>query len=302
MLRSLRWEIYVAAFLACAAIATVPGLMRYATDLHPHQDYRGPLWVQVVVARYAEDVSWLRHLPFTDVIVYDKNDLGDTTSGDPPANARVVKLPNVGRCDHTYLHHIVSHYDRMADVTLFLPGSCADFKDKWSKMEWVVGHVSKTGDSAFPVHGHTRRPIHRALHRFRLSSYRASHTANSGVNPESRLQLCPDRPLGKWWVANGLPDEHDIVYQGIFAVSRRHIAQQPKARYAKLLKYVDSHSNPEAGHYLERAWMAVFHPIPRSCRSPLIRDWDDSTWVFRGVLVAVLGVALLVLSKKKSLR
>jgi hypothetical protein len=29
-------------------------------------------------------------------------------------------LANVGRCDHTYLHHIVERYEALADGTLFL--------------------------------------------------------------------------------------------------------------------------------------------------------------------------------------
>ena len=32
-------------------------------------------------------------------------------------------------------------------------------------------------------------------------------------------------------------------------------------RYEKLLSAVERHSNPEVGHYIERSWAAIFHPL-----------------------------------------
>lgn len=68
--------------------------------------------IDVVVARYKEDVSWLENEVFLglNVFVYNKFYDGD------------LKLPNVGRESHTYLHHIIKHYDNLADVTTFLQG------------------------------------------------------------------------------------------------------------------------------------------------------------------------------------
>lgn len=54
----------------------------------------------------------------------------------------------------------------------------------------------------------------------------------------------------------------DIHGRSTFAVSREHIHQHPKHWYEKLLAAVSNHSNPEDGHFLERSWVAVFHPIP----------------------------------------
>lgn len=72
-----------------------------------------------------------------------------------------------------------------------------------------------------------------------------------------------------------------VVWQGMFAVHRDHVRQRSRDGYARLCAYVDHHSgptsffmpgaqkkpdsNPEAGHYLERAWLAVFAPIPTRC-------------------------------------
>lgn len=314
-------------------------------------------WVQVVVARYAEDVSWLANLPFQDIVVYDKFDKAAAEEaeaeaeadadpetdpeepepeteaeavvdsdgpvvlfapprpkkrrstqprrrrqrqpsaltddhGNPPPSARVERLPNVGRCDHTYLHHIVHGWDRLADVTIFVPGSCATSRSKWNKLQWIVSQVGRTGDSAFPVDLQTDDPVYMQLGDFMLNSYQASAPSNAAVNPETSLQLCKHRPFGIFYYAAfpELPPVHEVVYQGVFAVSRRHIQQHGRERYERLLAYLDTHSNPEAGHYMERSWLAAFYPVPRDCMSLPVneRELERKQAVFVAALVAAL--------------
>jgi hypothetical protein len=71
--------------------------------------------LQLVVSRYGENVSWTHNLDAVPVVVYDK--------GDAQAPGA---LPNVGREAHTYLHHIVTHYEHLADVTVFVQGEPFD--------------------------------------------------------------------------------------------------------------------------------------------------------------------------------
>ena len=66
----------------------------------------------VVVAHCDEDLAWMQALdPELGKFVYSK---GKNIVGE--------KLPNVGRDYHTYLTHIVRHYDSLSDVTFFLQG------------------------------------------------------------------------------------------------------------------------------------------------------------------------------------
>lgn len=67
--------------------------------------------VEVVVARYREDVSWTAALGLP-VTIYDK-------SGQPGPLA----LPNIGREAHTYLTHILRRYDSLAAYTVFVQGA-----------------------------------------------------------------------------------------------------------------------------------------------------------------------------------
>jgi hypothetical protein len=51
-----------------------------------------------------------------------------------------------------------------------------------------------------------------------------------------------------------------VNYSGIFGIGKKHIIQHPKAYYEKLIQELNTHSNPEVGHYFERSWAAIFHP------------------------------------------
>jgi hypothetical protein len=66
--------------------------------------------IDVVVARYNEDTTWMSALFHPRIFVYNKGD------GPEP------RLPNVGREAHTYLHHILENYDRLPDWTFFTQG------------------------------------------------------------------------------------------------------------------------------------------------------------------------------------
>lgn len=281
----------VAALLVAALATDDPD---FATDLSVYSPL-DKVHVQVVVARYAEDLTWLRKLPFHDIVVYNKNDRArDTTMGSLPPTARVVNLPNVGRCDHTYLYHIVTQWDNLADVTLFVPGSCPTFSAKWRKLNWVVAHISRTGGSAFPVDEVNARPVHEAHGSFHMDSYQATARINASANPENHLHPAEHRPFRVFFQEHfpEMPPVHEVMYKGVFAVSRQHIRQTPKKRYAKLMRSLGTHSNPEAGHFMERAWMAAFYPVPEECTS-VTHAWDDGwdgTWFVLATAVVMVGV------------
>lgn len=76
--------------------------------------------VHVVVAKYNEDVSWIKNLKYP-VFVYDK-------SSNPIDNS--FRLSNIGREAHTFLYYIVSNYNSLADYTIFLQGNPYDHAKK----------------------------------------------------------------------------------------------------------------------------------------------------------------------------
>lgn len=74
--------------------------------------------MDIVVAKFREDVSWTNELTNKHrVFIYDK-------SGEP--STPYIPLPNRLREAGTYLHHIVEHYDDLAEYTMFLQGNPFD--------------------------------------------------------------------------------------------------------------------------------------------------------------------------------
>jgi len=74
--------------------------------------------IQIVVARYNEDVEWTRQFP--NVIIYNK---GEPLEG---FDNVIEGVPNVGREGHTYYKYICDHYDNLCDHTIFLQGRSND--------------------------------------------------------------------------------------------------------------------------------------------------------------------------------
>ena len=101
---------------------------------------------------------------------------------------------------------------------------------------------------------------------FNLTEYTCQNPANAKLNPESELLLSPIRPFGKWYLHNfGDIPTNILSYYGIFSIIKSHVKQHTKEYYLNLLYYLYTHSNPEEGHYFERAWAAVFYPIQDEC-------------------------------------
>ena len=215
--------------------------------------------IEIVVARYNEDLKWLGEAPFNKypVIIYNKGSNDDFIKW---KNIKeIVNLENVGKCDHTYLYHIIRNYYNLADVTIFLPGSNdTDYKSDKSKI--LLGAVEQHGDTVFV--GERYDDIKIEKYNFKLDKYITKYSKNKSLNPESTLKLASVRPFGKWFESRfGDIKINYISYGGIIAISKRDIQQHPVSRYENLIKELETSSNPEVGHYFERAWAAVFHPL-----------------------------------------
>jgi hypothetical protein len=214
--------------------------------------------IEIVISRYNENLHWLNHEPFNKYknIIYNKGPNDDFYKTN---NIKVVNLENIGRCDHTYLFHIIENYDNLADITVFLPGSI-DISNKTKKAILQVELVEKHQNTVF-IGGYYDN-VKRNLYDFKLDIWSASHPNNCALNNECQLTPANIRPFGKWY------DTHfpgiDVQYTsnlGILGISKDHILQHKKSYYENLIKELNNSSNPEVGHYFERSWNAVFYPL-----------------------------------------
>lgn len=218
--------------------------------------------VEIVISRYSEDLEWLKTEPFNSyscsITIYNKGNNEDFYK--PENTKEIIKLPNVGRCDHTYLYHIIKNYDKLEDIVVFLPGS-TEMEKKQKKATILLGEIEKHNSAVF-VDIQRHEDVKTDNYFFELKEWKASNTINSKINPEAELTPAPIRPFGKWFDARfGDTKVQAITHLGIFSVAKEDILQHPKSYYENLIKDFDNSSNPEVGHYFERAWAAVFHPM-----------------------------------------
>ncbi len=213
--------------------------------------------VELVVARYGEELNWLRRVPTAvQLTVYDKNDqlknliinlLTDIQRKRPPASVETVSLVNVGREAHSYLHHIVSRYNSLAHYTVFCQGkpfdhafdfhqSLRDFAADPTQIgafRWL-GHIIDTDDAQ----GQTL---------FRRWS----------KNEDGRLLDLSN--FHRQLVGTEGPTQYTFVLGAQFAISRATILSRPLAFYQHALRL--SETFPDAAHCYERSWDRVFGQI-----------------------------------------
>lgn len=232
-------------------------LVSYIVSIEPMENRF--MDIEIVVSRYNENLEWLKEEPFNKypVICYNK---GPNSDFYKPAKMRIVNVENVGRCDHTYLYHIVKNYDKLAKHTMFLPGSCNMPNKNYKARRWI-SEIEKSDNGVF-IGLKEEKGIKSSLYDFKLDEWAASDDKNRSLNPENKLALSETRPFGKWYekhFGNSIVPYYTLG--GVMGIEKSSIIQHPKSYYEKLLLELDKHSNPEVGHYYERAWAAIFHPM-----------------------------------------
>ena len=211
----------------------------------------------ICVSRYNEDLSWTLEYPFHQFsyIVYNK---GINENFEKKYVAKVIPLPNVGRCDHTYLHHVVTQYHSLPNNVIFLPGSTDMPYKKRIAIKILLSILYKK--RAFFI-GSETDSIYKKFLDFAQEEYCCQNPNNQLLNNESKVYQCPQRPFGNWFLRHGFHDVGVHCYYGIFSVDKRDILQHPPSRYKQLMDELAVHSNPEVGHYTERAWATIFGPF-----------------------------------------
>lgn len=213
--------------------------------------------IELVVARYNEELNWLKEEPFNKypVVCYNSGSNDDFYK---PPNMRVVKIDNVGKEAYAFLYHIIHRYDNLADITIFLPGS-ADTPHKFKNAKKQVYEVQKHNRTVFISTEFDN--VRNDLYDFQLDDYCSTSPENSKLNSACKLKPASARPFGKWYdtFLKDIEIQH-VNYTGILGIQRTHIIQNSKGHYQRLIEELH-HPNDEVAHYFERSWAAIFHPL-----------------------------------------
>jgi hypothetical protein len=218
--------------------------------------------IEMVIARYNEPLEWLIKEPFNQIphTIYNKG--SNTNFVTNQYTLAVIPLKNVGRESESYLQHVILKYDNLAKVTLFVPGSLSGNLNKLRKAIFILTHL-------YPVStmiGICHQPnLKTDLYDFTLEEWSCRTSSNASKNKESKLTPSEIQPYGKWFEARfGDIDAQYAPYGGVFSIAMEDIIQHPITRYQELIKELQVSSNPEVGHYYERSWSAVFHPLGKN--------------------------------------
>ena len=218
------------------------------------EGFQGGGTVDIVVARYEEDLSWLKMFPedfYSRIFIYNKG--GEATYD--LAKSEVIPLENVGREGHTYLTHIVRNYDSLAPLTFFLPGSTATNPEKMRRVQKLREYINTNRTSA--ILGYKDPQTILEANEFSLNEWVGNSPENARKNPESRIKSSEDRPLSKWFSSRFGGENIDCVsFLGIVVASQEDIRKRPREFYESLSEEM-LHPHPETGHYVERVWKHI---------------------------------------------
>jgi len=194
------------------------------------------LSIDIVVAVYNENIDWIaNHNLQGHVILYVKK---DSRPIHDIGYKKIVRLPNVGREGHTYLHHILENYDSLADVTFFLQGDPFDHGKR--TLRFLKNPAMGAGDISCLANGHTD-----------------CHNFICPLHPEIA-------PTTKHICQEMFIDHNGYNRYGpgaLLRVSRDTIQCRSTSFYRRLIQFLDYDVNPIEGFSMERLWSSsVFNP------------------------------------------
>lgn len=185
---------------------------------------------QLVLARYEENLDWvIENNLLNKTKIYNKG--SDLSS----KFINVTKLSNVGREAHTYLHHIIFNYDKLADFTYFCQGNPFDHSLKFVEKFNILGinNFTYLGDFSHKIY--------------------KNYLHDENVYDKSLPLVASTLNLTSF-----LPNVYEFKSGAIFAVPKKNILDRPLAYYEEAISFVDSDISPPAAHAFERLWEFIF--------------------------------------------
>ena len=209
---------------------------------------------QVVVARYNENIEWLKQLnvDIFDIIIYNK---GSDINADFKCN--IIKLKNTGRESHTYLHHIILNYENLPEKIIFTQATPFDhvgnnfiqdinnFEKNTPSFVYFTKNVLKIQyeetKNKFMEHGMLNGTMWINYHEITSNTFSVVEKLfGSFILKELNIKFGPG---------------------AIFGVNKKDILNKNKEFYLKCLDILNNSSdliNPPEGHAFERLWFYIF--------------------------------------------
>lgn len=188
--------------------------------------------------------------PYADnVIIYHK---WNEVEARFPVKKR-IKIDNVWREWHTYLHHIITNYHSLAKNTIFFQGNIEDHKKDWLVYKTIEEYIYEVQKKWFAVS---------SLGLMKKRTPQITYYGKFQKMLESGNLQKADISFSEFYkkiFSKQQPCIIIIFCWGNFWVSKELIQKRKVEFYKNLYQYLNNHPNPEEGHYLERLWFQIFN-------------------------------------------
>jgi hypothetical protein len=214
--------------------------------------------ISCILTRYNETIDWIEYImnEIDFFYIYNKgdNDILFKHYNPPPEKIKIIKLPNVGRIDHTIVYHILENWESLDDTIVSLPGSVLMCKMKGAYLSAIKKNIKRISNFG----GYYSPRFHKVGPQFNYSIdyYRAEGPCNHNDNPFIKSEY---QDFQEWKKA--IIDErpmHYVSMRGMFVVNKENILHISKTIYENLLKSLSVGDNIENGHFAERIWAHLF--------------------------------------------
>ncbi len=223
--------------------------------------------VDLVVSHFKDSLEWTLALRphLTRTFVYDKRDIASKHDGaigvNPNEALTIVSRANVGKCDESYLHHIVTHWDDLADWTVFTVDAPHDRMHEVSMEDCLAPGEHLRVPRLWK--GRDWDPVTGRLNWHQWGSIRDRNGTNWKDRYEGGIIAPAALPFVEWMRRYIGFDPNSAAWPGyapggIMGVPRRAIKYLPKAFYERLRDQLSHAVEPEEGHYCERSFATIF--------------------------------------------
>jgi hypothetical protein len=237
---------------------------------------------EIVVARYNENIDWLSELPVSwQIIVYNKGAANISQHILDLPNITVIPLENVGREAGTYIYHMMTQYNSLADITIFTQANPFDhapemiaaikaltIRDTFSPNEAYIPlticyndvvpapHIRQNRENRFFHVAHIRSDN---LEVIEYDEVGCVHMKNKWCEEYNAPQIT--NIMSTMFDAMQMPHLHkDTIpfhYAACFAVLKPTIMQYAQSSYATM--FPCTHYRSRDPEIFERTWLHMFN-------------------------------------------
>jgi hypothetical protein len=214
--------------------------------------------ISCIITRYNETIDWIQYIQneVSVFYIYNKGSNDNLFKNyNPPENSvKVIKLPNIGRSDHTIAHHILENWDTLENTLVFLPASILMCNLKGYYLNCIRKNIQNINN----FKGFYSPRFRKVSSKFNYSivDYQPVGLLNKNDNPFIKSEF-QDFQTWKKEVVDDRPI-HYVTFRNTFIVNKENIKYISKEIYNNILKSVSVGDKLENGHFTERIWAHLF--------------------------------------------